>query len=168
MANNRMVIAIFLAAITIGLFFVIAIFAAQYGAKVESRFLERGVSYNETDIKSLAPIEARGYAFPVLFPLDLVFMISLGSFLAVASVEAAKSIHFLRNFAWLFALGPALYVAADLIEDTLLAHMLLSAEAVNQATIHLTQNITRVKLVVITFGILQTISLSGLAILVDR
>jgi hypothetical protein len=168
MTDDKIKIAIFLAAITIGLFFVIGMVSARYGAKVGDRFLERGAAYTEADLKNLASGEARGYAFPVLFPLDLLFMIFLGGFLGFASVGAAESIRSLSKLAWLFALGPALYVAADLIEDTLLARMLLFPEAVSQNAIDLAQKITRAKFVTSTFGILQTIVLSGLATLVDR
>lgn len=161
--EGRLIIAAFLAAVTIGLFFTIGYFANHYGPRVAERFLERGEAYSENDLKKLTPREANGYAFPVLFPLDLLFMIFLGGFLALASVGAAESIGSIKKVAWLFALGPALYVAADLVEDVLLARMLLSTELVSQHTIDLARIITRVKFVACGYGILQTTVLTGVA-----
>jgi hypothetical protein len=166
-----MKIAIFLAAVTIGLFFAIGMVANCYGSKVSSRFLERGEEYAETDLKQFvtgSARDARGYAFPVLFPLDLLFMVFLGGFLAFASVGAAESIECLRKLAWLFAIGPAFYVAADLVEDTLLARMLLSADAVSQNAIDLVRKMTAAKFVTCTYAILQTVVLSGVAAMVGR
>jgi hypothetical protein len=166
-----MKMAIFLAAVTIGLFFAIGIIAAQYGPKVSSRFLERGEAYSEADPKAFVtafPRDARGYVFPVLFPCDLLFMIFLGGFLGLASMEAAQSIEPLKRVIWPFAVGPTFYVAADLVEDTLLARLLLSAETINQNSIALVQNITKAKFVTCTYAILQTIVLCGSALLIDR
>jgi Integral membrane protein TerC family len=56
----------------------------------------------------------------------------------------------------------------DLTEDVLLARMLLSAEAINQKAIGLVQNITTAKFVSWTYSIVQTIVLSGSALLIDR
>ena len=164
----RLLIAAFLAAVTIGLFFTIGYFANHYGPRVAERFLERGEAYSESDLKKLTPREANGYAFPVLFPLDLLFMIFLGGFLGLASVGAAELIDCLKKVAWLFALGPALYVAADLVEDVLLARMLLSTEPVGQHTIDLARTVTRVKFAACGYGILQTIVLTGVAALFQK
>jgi hypothetical protein len=154
-------IAVLLAAITIALQFAISYVAGRYGAKVGGRFLERGEAYTVKDINELTPAEARGYAFPVLFPLDISFMVSLGSFLGLASEGAAESISLFKNVAWLFTIVPALYVLADFLEDVLLAWMLLSKKARNQTTINLAQHLTKGKVVTCTFGIVQTILLSG-------
>jgi hypothetical protein len=124
-------IALFLAVITVGLWFTIGSVAKQYGPDVSARFLERG-DYSTRQLSDFiagSPTNARGYAIPVLFPWDLLFMASLGGFLAFASVASAHSIEPLKAVAWLFAIGPVLYIAADLIEDLLLAHMLLSGQA---------------------------------------
>lgn len=163
-----MKIAIFLAAVTIGLFFVIGMVSAGYGPKVRDRFLERGAKYTVADLRNLAPRDARGYTFPVLIPLDLLFMIFLGGFLAFASVGAADSVGPLKTIAWLFAVGPALYVAADLMEDVLLARMLLSQNAITQSAIDLVQSVTKVKFVTCGYGIAQTIALSGVAAVIDQ
>jgi hypothetical protein len=140
-------IAVFLAAVTIGLQFAIGYIAGRYGVRVGNRFLERGKAYTERDIEGLTPAEARGYAFPVLFPLDLSFMVFLGGFLGLASEGAAESISLFKNVAWLFAIVPALHVVADFLEDVLLACMLLSRKARNQNIINLAQHLTKAKVV---------------------
>lgn len=66
----------------------------------------------------------------MLFPCDLLFMIFLGGFLWLASVGPAESIGSLKHLAWLFAIGPGLYIATDLGEDILLARMLVSADPI--------------------------------------
>jgi hypothetical protein len=163
-------IIIFLATVTIALVFAIGVVSAYYGPKVAVRFLERGVSYTEDELRAFvtsSPTEARGYAFPVLFPLDLFFMVFLGGFLALASVEAAASMGSVRRVAWIFAVGPALYVAADLIEDVLLARMLLWSAAISQDAVSLARSMTMAKFLTSGYAILQTILLSGIAAVSD-
>jgi len=52
-------------------------------------------------------------------------MFALGGFLACGSVTCAQSIARLNAITWVFAILPAAYVAADLLEDSLLARLLL-------------------------------------------
>src|SRR5260221_12672768 len=88
MTDNKMTIAIFLAAVTIGLVFTIGKVATSYGSPVSERFLERGTGYSEADLKALPPDQSRGYAFPVLFPLDLLLLMFLAGFFTLASLGA--------------------------------------------------------------------------------
>jgi hypothetical protein len=94
-------------------------------------------------------------------------MISLGGFLGLASAATASSIPAPSRLAWLFAVIPAVYVVADLTEDTLLAHMLMNSDIATQNQIHYAQIATTIKLGAATLAILQTILLAGLAILID-
>lgn len=162
--EEKLKIASFLAAAAIGLFFTTGFIANHYGPKVSDRFLERGQAYGEADLKHLRPKDARGYVFPVLFPLDLAFMIFLGGFLGLASMACAELIEPLKNMTWLFAIGPALYVALDLIEDILISRMLLSLAATRHM-IDLAQSATKAKIVTCSYGILQTMALSSAAVL---
>jgi hypothetical protein len=167
----QMKIAVFLAAVTIGLSFAIGVVASSYGPKVEARFLERGDKIKAADLKKFIvdfQNEARGYVCPILFPLDLMFMLCLGGFLLFASVSAGESIECLRKVAWIFAIGPLLYVAVDLVEDICIARMLLSVDDVSQSVVDTAGNITTVKVVIVAFSILQTIVLSGIAAIVVR
>jgi hypothetical protein len=166
-------IAIFLGAVTISLFFTLGIVEAWYGPhgsevpRVTDRFLEKPSQHDTTFIRDWIekyPRAARHYAFPVLFPLDLLFMIFLGGFLSVGSVLAADTIDWLKQFASLFVIVPAAYVLADLIEDTLPVRLLLDAHAISDASVKIAQVVTKVKLVAAGFAIVQTIVVSGLAV----
>jgi hypothetical protein len=169
--EDGMRIAIFLAAVTIGLSFAIGIVANCYGPEVGKRFLERREPYTAETLKTWVtgnPEYAKRYAFPVLFPLDLLFMIFLGAFLGVGSVSSAESLEWLKRMAWLFAILPALYVAVDLIEDVLLARLVLSPENINESSVALAKAMTTAKFWTSTFGILQTVVVSAAAALASR
>jgi hypothetical protein len=167
-ANSRLRLAVFFAAVTIALVFSISNRAARYGPEVGSRFLERGEPYIAAELRTFVATsarDARGYAIPVLFPLDLLFMLCLGGFLGLASVEAAQAVDRLKAWAWLFAVAPALYVAADLAEDVLLARMLLSPDAISDDAVRIARGMTQAKLATSIFAVGQTIILSAVATL---
>jgi hypothetical protein len=121
--------AILLAALTIALFFLIPLVTKFYGPQVADRFLERDFRYTENDFRTWATANRRqavGYAVPVLFPLDLIFMGCLGGFLAIAS--SALLNHGGASRWWVAAslFFPVAYVVIDFVEDVLLAWMLLA------------------------------------------
>ncbi len=63
------------------------------GADVRKRFLEVTPDYTAEGLRNWVmhyPSQARRYAFPVLFPLNLLFSTTLAGFLAVASIAHAK------------------------------------------------------------------------------
>jgi hypothetical protein len=161
-----MPIAIFLAAVTIGLSFTIGFVATGYGPRVADRFLERSTDYRADELRDWVrahPAAARGYAFPVLFPLDLFFMVFLGGFLAYGSVASGEALDFEIRFIWLCPVLPVLYIAADLIEDVLLARLLLSPDSITDRSVGMTKAATRAKFATSILAIAQTIVLSGLA-----
>jgi Tn3 transposase DDE domain len=93
-------IAIFFGALTVGLFFAIELAAGHYGPQVGKRFLERSTNYSAESLRdwvTAAPASARSYAFLVLFPLDLMFMLALGGFLGYGSLSSAESVDALRK-----------------------------------------------------------------------
>jgi hypothetical protein len=164
-------ILIFLAAVAIGLSFSIGMAADRYGPRVAERFLERGADYAADTLKDWVNKNSRaacGYAFPVLFPLDLMFMIFLGAFLGLGSITSADAVDWLRKWSWLFAIAPALYVATDLIEDVLLARFLLMAETISESSVAFAKAITKAKFGTCTFAILQTICVSAIAAMSSR
>ena len=170
-------IAIFLGAVTIGLFFILSMVTGWYGPnegqipKVADRFLERSTEYDRkfvSDWIKTYPRDTGHYAFPVLFPLDLLFMIVLGGFLCVGSIVSADAIPRLQPFAWFLAILPAVYVATDLVEDALLARWLLDVNAVTDSSVRLVQIVTKMKIVTCGLAIGQTIFISGLAALAER
>jgi hypothetical protein len=112
---------VFCGAMAVGLVFVTGIVASRNDRKdfqclgVGDRFLERGVPLDTNAIRSWVeanPGAARRYAFPILFPLDFLFMLSLGVFLGAGSVLTAETIEPLQRFALVGAAIPATYVAS--------------------------------------------------------
>jgi hypothetical protein len=159
-------LAILLAAVTIALFFVIPAVAKRYGPRVAERFLERDVSYVKGEFHDWVignRALARGYASPVLFPLDLIFMTCLGGFLAIAS--GALLAHAGAS-SWCIASSlvfPLAYIAIDLAEDVLLARMLRAPERI-EALIGPAKVLTMVKLGVSFVAVVQTIVLAAWAL----
>jgi len=155
--------AVFLAAMTIFLSFAINEVSGKSGPQVAQRFLERGTKYDTEYLKtwvSSNPGPARHYAWPVLFPLDFFFMFALGGFLAVGSAACALEVDILTRFAGLFVIVPALYVAADLFEDVLLACLLLNASSINENSVRIAQATTSAKIKLASLSIVQAIVLS--------
>lgn len=164
-----MKIAVFLAALTIGLSFTIGAVASKYGTSVSTRFLETG-KYDLAALDSFAKNDqtnAKGYVFPVLFPGDILYMICLAGFLgfaSVACVDAAASIQFLKNVPrWVFVIAPALFLASDLTEDILLARLLTWPENINPESVQQAKLVTTCKIGLCTVAIVQTIALSAIA-----
>jgi hypothetical protein len=90
-----MTTAIFFASVTISLIFVIPTVASRYGPDVAGRFLEKGTRPDALILREWVeknPNAARGYATPVLFPLDLLFMMSLTGFVLFGSTALAERI----------------------------------------------------------------------------
>jgi hypothetical protein len=151
------------AALTIALTFVNGAVGGLYGPRVAARFLERNTRYTVDDVKAFVESDARaaaGYVWPVLFPLDVVFLASLAAFIAVGSgalLDALQAPHAYRFAALLL---PAGYFAADLLEDIALALMLMSATWRTAGFIRLTQVVTGTKVITATLAILQITALS--------
>jgi hypothetical protein len=167
-------VAIFIGAVTIGLFFFVAAVASRYGPDVaqvptvEGRFLEKPPRHEAAFIQDWVvqhPDAARHYAFPVLIPLDLLFMLFLGGFLGLGSVLTANTIGWLKPFALLLTIAPAVYVVVDLAENILLARLLLHAQAINDSSARIAWMATELKLFAAGFAIVQTIVVSGLAVM---
>ena len=73
-----MKLVVFLAAVTIAIYVTIGLVAKGYGPEVAARFLERSTHYNAEELKSWIannPLPASRYSIPILFPLDLLFLI---------------------------------------------------------------------------------------------
>ena len=166
-------VAIFTGVVAIGLFFFVAAVASRYGPDaaqvptVEARFLEKPPRHEAAFIQDWVvqhPDAARHYAFPILFPLDLIFMLFLGGFLGLASVLTANTIGWLKPFAWLLTIAPAVYVVVDLAENILLARLLLHAQAINDSSARIAWMATELKLFAAGSAIVQTIVVSGLAV----
>jgi len=175
-----MTIAIFLGAVAIGLVFTIPKIASsipktasRYPSKdcadwrVSDRFLERGDPYTADQLAAWVKNNdeaAHGYAFPVLFPWDVAFMVFLGGFLGAGSIACATLIPFLKPYAAGATVLPAAYIAADFLEDMLLARLLLRLTVIDDDSVRAAKCASRVKLLTSLAAVLQTIVLAALAI----
>ena len=164
-------IAILCATLAIGVMFALPSVAVRYGSDVVGRFLEKGAPYNARSLRAWIaqhPEAARGYAFPILFPLDLVLLCSLTGFAAAASMALAPERGVLAGSGWLFLVIPLTYGVTDLVEDVLLATMLVSPSSITDGRVMVTQQITRVKIATAMLSLAQVFVLSGLAFLSRR
>lgn len=126
---------------------------------VGDRWLEVGGTYTAKELASWVESDqarAGRYAFPVLVPLDLVFLVLLGATLAVTSVVLAGSVRGLESLVWTFVLLPALFVAADLAEDGLLVAMLLRAVSITEDLGGVVRAVTFIKLWTLKLAMAQT------------
>jgi hypothetical protein len=149
----------------------------RYGPAVEARFVERLKPIPGQGDDSLLnaanlgkwirdnPDSARGYASPILFPLDFLFMLTLGGALACGSVFLARHAMLVSGFPpaiWLII--PLVYVAADFVEDTLLIGIFRdSTRLTDQAFLRLART-TRIKIISVCAGFLVFGALLVLAI----
>lgn len=156
--------------VTLGLMLVLKyVIAPSYGDDVSSRFIER-INYIPSqkpalldrdnlakwlaDAKNAKAI--RGYVFPVLFPLDIFFLASLGLLLGFASVAMAGLLGFLSNVpAWVWWIFPLCYVAADFAEDTAVAAVFQSKIDLTDGSFGLLRILTKIKLISINLAIGQ-------------
>ncbi|MBR0689851.1 hypothetical protein JQ594_28335 [Bradyrhizobium manausense] len=154
--------------------------APDYGPDVGARFLER-LNYIPSQQPRLlsystfaswlddpAKDAARnGYAFPVLFPYDLLFLICLGALLGFASVYFVSFLSFLSGVPdWVWWALPAAYIVADLAEDCYAAALLKSALALTDHSFALMRRLTTLKLATVNVAIGQVAFLGTLAALV--
>jgi uncharacterized membrane protein (DUF485 family) len=164
--------------ITVGRKYGIAPIAAWYDhgiaegeLKVADRFLEMPGGYDVSKFRlwvTQHSAAAKGYAFPVLFPLDLIFMVVFAGLLGVTSAIAANylatklgsHLGFGPHFAWGVAavalILPAVYLAVDLAEDSLLVLMLTGRQAVSDEFAGFVSVVTRIKIATVTWAIWQT------------
>lgn len=146
---------------TAALFAFCRIVAAHCG--VGDRWLETGGEYTADSLATwVRSDEARAarYAFPVLIPFDLLFMVFLGATLAVASATLAGLVSWLGGVAWLFVLLPALYVGVDIAEDALLVGFLTWPQTITAGMVAVVRALTLIKIWAVKLAIAQTVILA--------
>lgn len=134
--------------------------------KLERR-LERHPDYTADSLKTWIAdngAAARKYVSPILFPIDVIFLIFAGAALAVASFRFAGAHDLLASSAPLFLILPILYVLADGLEDILLARMLSAQDTITPSLVGFVQGVTKVKIWSFTAAIGQTLVVIGMAI----
>lgn len=158
MSTGELVTPLLLA--TVLLYIVGRVVAAHF--LVDDRRFEKGASYTAETFGAWVkadPGRACRYAFPVLFPLDLLFMLTLGGLLAAGSAALAASIGWSSRLVCLSVLLPGLYVVADLGEDMLLAALLTSPDRIGAGVICASLRLNRVKRGAIALAVLQVFGL---------
>ena len=120
--------------------------AASGGTDVTKRFLEVTPDYT-ADV------------YPVLFPLDLLFLAALAGLFAVASIATAQALHWDRDWVWILAVFPVLYAACDFIENVVLARLLLSPAGVTDRSVAVAQALTGLKFAAVAISALQLLLL---------
>jgi hypothetical protein len=143
------------------------IVAPKYYEDVQARFLER-LNYippqkpellsRKSLTKWLADTRPRGaisgYVFPILFPLDILFLLSLGLLLRFGSVAITGQTAFLANVPpgiWWFL--PVLYIVADLSEDSLVAGIFKAVIPLTDSSYLLLHKLTAIKLAAVSVAI---------------
>ena len=133
---------------------------------VRDRWLETGKEYTVDSLKKWMnddTARAARYAFPVLVPFDLVFLVFLGATLAVASVMSASAVSGLSGVAWLFVLLPALYVGLDVAEDALLVGFLTRPDMITVGMVTVVLALTWIKIWAVKLAVGQTVILALVA-----
>ncbi|MGT2501231.1 hypothetical protein ACVOMS_11140 [Bradyrhizobium guangxiense] len=176
----KLILILFLFVATVGLTLLLRYkVSPQYGPDVEARFLERlnyipsqkpALLSRDTFARWLADPALKhardGYAVPVLFPFDLLFMICLAALLGVASAFIAQHLVFLAGVpVWIWWLLPLAYLAADLAEDAALFLVLKNTVPLSDTTFSLLRKLTAAKLATVSVAIAQVgflVALAGL------
>ena len=149
-----------LAAVVIAL--IASMAAASSGPDVAKRFLEVTPDYTADGLGNWIsdnPAQAHRYVYPVLFPLDLLFLAALAGLFAVASIALAHALHRDRDWVWILAIFPVLYAACDFIENVVLARLLLTPASVTDRSVAVAQTLTGLKFAAIAITVLQLLLL---------
>jgi hypothetical protein len=101
------------------------------------------------------PRRAARAVVPVLFPLDLLLLLCLGTFLTLCAVALAASAEVPPAWRWVLLVAPIAYAASDFTENVLLARMLLDVDAITDGLVDLTHRVTQLKLACFLLGTLQ-------------
>jgi formate-dependent nitrite reductase membrane component NrfD len=151
--------------------------APRYGPGAGSRFIERlkdippSIPLTADSLRKWAqdPANAkdvRGYVVPVIVPLDILFLLALGSFLGLASTALAGRIEALSIIPfWVWWIFPALYMIADLCEGGAIVSLLSRPDKIKHESFAVLRGLTTAKLVAIWFSVIEFIGLGALALL---
>ena len=128
-----------------------------FAKRFPTRFPEKTLSYSGAQLGELVQSDVRlKYVCPILFPLDLIVMLALAGSMGAASAHWIKQLY--PSLEWLGLLLPAVYLLSDLIEDCLLAWLLLRGDPKEAArTVSMLKAITTIKFVSISAAIALTL-----------
>lgn len=151
----------------------------NYGIDVADRFIER-LAYIPSKTASLLTRDnlakwladpqnasaAAGYVAPILFPLDLLFLLLLGSLLGVASttlVGELPVLHAIPSAIWWIL--PLLYLLTDLAEDALMVGIFRSVIPLTDFWFQVLLTLTATKIASLTAAFSQVGFLGILCVL---
>ncbi|MGF6310538.1 hypothetical protein ABIB82_004709 [Bradyrhizobium sp. i1.8.4] len=144
--------------IAFGLFWWVGSYSDHvFANRFRTRFPEKTLGYTGEQLGQLVQSDLRmKYVFPILFPLDLIVMLALAGAMGAASSHWLDQIY--PSAAWLGLVVPAVYLLSDLIEDCLLAWLLLRGDPQAAArSVSVLKAITTIKLVSIFASIVLTL-----------
>lgn len=108
-------------------------------------------------------IQRKGYVSPILFPLDLLYLLVLGCLLGSLSELIAKRVTSVSNWpTWRWWLLPAAYMVCDLTEDSIILLTLSKTVSLTSVVFVLLRLATIAKLITVTLAIIQTALLAVL------
>jgi hypothetical protein len=161
-----MILVVLSAATALALSFAIADRALKFGPAVSARFLERGNAIPPSNVEVTASNVAEWLSDPqnavaiegyvrVVLPMDVIFLVSFGAFLASGATALASG---LMLPWWVYWIVPGLYMAADLAEDALIAKTILARDG--HSTFRVIRRATRLKMLFALLSLLQ-LALAG-------
>ena len=137
---------------------------SNYGIDVADRFVER-LAYIPSKTHSLLTRDSlenwlgdpnnagaiAGYVVPVLFPLDLLFLLLLGCLLGAASTTLSNELPMLSAIpSTIWWVLPFIYLISDLAEDTLMAGIFKSVVPLTDDWFQLLHVLTTTKIASLT------------------
>jgi hypothetical protein len=142
--------------VSLALFFGMGKFAKNLGVE---RFPERSLFYKSGALGKLVQNRAvaETYVWPVLFPVDLLFMFIAAGSMAWASYIWGPSIGIFSDRSWLFLMLPLAYLVLDLAEDSLLALVLKQSVPLNDGVFAALKALTFGKIATNGLAVLQTV-----------
>ncbi|WP_316189908.1 hypothetical protein [Bradyrhizobium sp. SZCCHNS1054] len=159
--------------------FVVSLVADRFGPDVGARFLERGTvipSMNNAALSaqslslwlrdSATARWLRAYRIFVI-PLDFIYLLLLGGFLATGALSCADVIASPRALepclrALVIAL-PILYIVADAVEDLLIVVVLGKSNLVSEGLFSAMRVATKAKLIFVSLALVETLALGAWA-----
>lgn len=153
----------------------------NYGQDVQERFLEHlnYIPSLKSPLLSLQTLtiwledpkharDANGYVLPVLFPVDLTFLVALGGLLGLGAMALAQESQALSGIpGWIWWTLPAAYMIVDLLEDIVIALLFKKVIKLSSRSYLLLGSLTRVKLIAVESSIAQFVFLGVLALLLQ-
>lgn len=142
-----------------GLFWWVGRYAESFFAgRFRSRFPEKTLGYTADQLAELVKSDlGTKYVYPILFPLDLIVMVALAGSMSAASWHWINQTY--PAAAWLALFIPGVYLLSDLIEDCLLARLLLRGNPAEvAASVSILKTFTAIKLVSIVCAIALTLT----------